>query len=213
MHSITVRGEELLLLPEKAMLWKDKRTLLLSDLHLGKSGHFRKAGVPLPSNIHEQDLQRLTSIITLHDVKKIYLLGDLFHSSHNSEWKQFERWRAKHAAIDMVLVKGNHDLYDDERMKQHGIEKVSKSVRIHPFFLIHSRQDEPDSFSISGHIHPAIRLTGKGRQTMRLPCFWFGENFCVLPSFGNFTGSATIQPQDGDRIYMVMQDKIIPVAV
>jgi metallophosphoesterase superfamily enzyme len=84
-----VNGEELTLLPDKAIYWKRKKNLLLSDLHLAKSGHFRKAGIALPSSIHKNDLSRLSKIIDEFPVEKVYLLGDLFHSKENKEWKQF----------------------------------------------------------------------------------------------------------------------------
>ncbi|MCY7409159.1 MAG: ligase-associated DNA damage response endonuclease PdeM [Chitinophagales bacterium] len=208
---ILLAGEKLLLLPEKAIFWERKKTLLLSDLHLGKSGHFRKAGIPLPSKIHEEDLDRLTRILEKHKIKTICLLGDLFHSTHNNEWKQFEKWRAEHSSLEIILIKGNHDLYDAEKMKQHGIEKCFSSLEEPPFFFIHDREDENKNqlFSISGHLHPAIRLVGKGRQSAKLPCFWIGKKFCVLPSFGNFTGSATIKPAGSDKVFMIMGDKIL----
>src|ERR1051326_5913604 len=86
-HTITItRGEELILLPERAVFWKRKNLVLLSDLHLGRSGHLRKAGIPLSSKVHEDDLNRLSAVLQKVSPEKIYLLGDLFHSTHNREW-------------------------------------------------------------------------------------------------------------------------------
>ena len=61
---VKIREEELTLLPERAIFWRRKNALLISDLHLGKSGHFRKAGIALPSSIHHDDLDRLSKIIS-----------------------------------------------------------------------------------------------------------------------------------------------------
>src|SRR5439155_7140645 len=112
---------------------------LLSDLHLAKSGHFRKAGIPISSKVHEEDLNRLSGILQKISAEKIYLLGDLFHSAHNREWKQFEKWRAENADVKVFLVKGNHDLYDEKKMKEHGIDAVYSFVNEAPFLFSHQQ--------------------------------------------------------------------------
>lgn len=208
--TVNIENEELLLLPERALFWKRKKTLLLSDLHLAKSGHFRKAGIPLPSSIHENDLSRLSKILDQFNVEKIYLLGDLFHSKQNSEWKQFERWRNKFDNIEMILVRGNHDRSEESEMREHGIDSVYAFVNEKPFFLTHEKKSAADEslYNISGHIHPGITLSGKGRQSKSFPCFWFSENFAVLPAFGNFTGHALIQPSWNDRVLIIFENKI-----
>jgi metallophosphoesterase superfamily enzyme len=55
---------------------------------------------------------------------------------------------------------------------------------------------------LSGHIHPCVRLSGKARNSMTLPCFWFAEKFGVLPAFGDFTGTYRVVPKKGDQVYV-----------
>ena len=38
-------GQDLVLLPQKAIYWKQEKTLIAADVHMGKVGHFRKAGI------------------------------------------------------------------------------------------------------------------------------------------------------------------------
>jgi len=43
----TVRGEELLLLPQRALWWPAQKTLLVADLHFGKAATLRAHGIPV----------------------------------------------------------------------------------------------------------------------------------------------------------------------
>ena len=67
-------------------------------------------------------------------------------------------------------------------------------------------------YALAGHIHPAVRLSERGGQSLRLPCFWFGPRVGVLPSFGAFTGSAVVRPRAGDQVFVVADDQVIRVA-
>ena len=64
---------------------------------------------------------------------------------------------------------------------------------------------------MAGHIHPAIRLKGKGKQSIQLPCFVFREHNAILPAFGSFTGTATIQAKPGDQVYAIADKQVIKV--
>jgi metallophosphoesterase superfamily enzyme len=66
-------------------------------------------------------------------------------------------------------------------------------------------------YNFAGHIHPGVSLRGKGRQALTLPCFYFGTNQAYLPAFGKFTGLARITPCKDDRVYVVAEDKVMPV--
>ena len=59
-----------------------------------------------------------------------------------------------------------------------------------------------------GHLHPAVRLSGTAKQSLRLPCFWLGENFMVMPAFGRFTGAKSIRPEKTDTIYAIGDGEI-----
>ncbi|HNU41619.1 MAG TPA: phosphoesterase, partial [Cyclobacteriaceae bacterium] len=64
-------------------------------------------------------------------------------------------------------------------------------------------------YNLSGHIHPAVRLKGTGRQSVMLPCFYFGKQQGILPAFGSFTGMARIVPKKEDRIFVIAENKVI----
>ncbi|MDX1672146.1 MAG: hypothetical protein R3211_07375 [Balneolaceae bacterium] len=88
-----LRGNRLWLLPQRALYWQKKKMLLVADLHIGKSGHFRKHGIPVPGTVNRANLEQLDQLIEQLAIQHLVILGDLFHSGENREWDQFDRWR------------------------------------------------------------------------------------------------------------------------
>lgn len=202
--SCTIAGENLLLLPEKAIFWKKERALILSDLHLGKAGHFRKHGIPISGKIHKKDLEILNRLIESHQPSAIYLLGDLFHSFENNEWSDFLTFLDVHESIDFTLVEGNHDILKNYPEALTCVDLLE----IGPFSFSHEKIDSP-LYNLSGHIHPGVRVRGKGRQQITMPCFYFSSHFGVLPAFGQFTGVANLKVHPTDRVYGVAERRVI----
>lgn len=213
MIEVTIEKEVLLLLPEKAIWWKKNSALLVADIHLGKSGHFRKAGIPVPSKLQEEDLLLLTELVERYDPVCLYILGDFFHSELNTDWYLFPVWRKKFPDLEIILVKGNHDILSDQIMLNAGVIIVKGYLDVFPFRLIHIppaiSSTESMHYYLSGHIHPGIRLKGKARQSLTMPCFYFSDRQGILPAFGRFTGSSTIAVTEVDKIYPVFSGKVI----
>ena len=89
---ISIQNEVLTLTNQRALFWKKQKSLILSDLHIGKTAHFRKAGIPIPSAILDNDLNRLQSLIDYFDVEIILVVGDLFHAENNTDIDQFQKF-------------------------------------------------------------------------------------------------------------------------
>ena len=66
-----LRDQTLWLSPERCILWEEENTLIVADLHLGKSGHFRKEGIGIPQRIYKADLQRLMAQLYLIILRKM----------------------------------------------------------------------------------------------------------------------------------------------
>ena len=92
-------------------------------------------------------------------------------------------------------------------------EQYQYSTYDPPFALAHHPIEAESSYVLAGHIHPCATLVGTARQRERLPCFWFGARIGVLPAFGEFTGCASIQPADGDAVWAVAEDCVIPITM
>ncbi|KYG73353.1 MULTISPECIES: ligase-associated DNA damage response endonuclease PdeM [Roseivirga] len=202
-------GQTLHLLPEKGIFWEEKNYLILADLHLGKAGHFRKSGIPISDLIHSKDILILDKLIAKFKPQQVIFLGDLFHSDHNQGWEVFKRWIKSKAPLPFKLVLGNHDVLDESSYRISNLEVMEK-LSLHPFDLTHI-PEETELYNLAGHIHPAVRLTGKGRQSLRLPCFYFGKKNGLLPAFGNFTGTAKINIDKTDAVFAIADNKVVRV--
>ena len=106
----TINENDFVLSPERVMYWEKEKTLIIADLHIGKTGHFRKSGIPVPQNIFKEDLLRLFSQILFFKAERLIIAGDLSHSRSNKEMELFKKWRSDLDALEMILVNGNHDI-------------------------------------------------------------------------------------------------------
>lgn len=206
-----LRGERLLLLPEKAIFWVGQRTLIVSDLHIGKVGHFRKAGIAIPRLMEQEELAVLSDLVHRYDPSQIIFLGDLFHSEHNNDWDWLSLWAELFPEIRMVLVKGNHDILHPDYYINAGFLVYDELV-IAPFKFTHEPEDADcagDFYCISGHIHPAVKLRGAGRQSTVLSCFYFKRHQAILPAFGRFTGKYCLEADEGVDIFGVLGNKVL----
>ena len=204
---IILNDELLTLLPQKAIYYKREKTLIVADIHLGKAGHFRSAGLPVPAELAFVDLEALNDLINNsdHEIEKMIVLGDLFHAKLNFDINIFEEWRIQNNNLEIHLIKGNHDILTDSIYESLDI-KVYEIMILNNFILIHNFEDEDDIggyYKLCGHIHPAVRILGKAKQSMTLPCFYFTDRIGILPAFGRFTGKHIIKPDENDIVFIL----------
>ena len=210
---VTAGAERFWLLPQLAAYWPRTKTLLIADAHLGKAAAFRKAGVPVPAGTTETNLRGFSGLIRAVCAERIVFLGDLIHSTaaRNAAGAAFIRWREQHAEVEMVLVRGNHDRNAGDPPCEWGVTCVDEPFVIDGIALAHFPQPVQGRYAIAGHMHPAAHLTGRGRESMRLPCFYFTPGYAILPAFGAFTGMADVSPTPEDRIYVVADAQVLEV--
>ena len=203
------------MLPQKAIYWQQEKALIAADVHLGKVGHFRKAGIAVPRDMEQNDLGVLSDLIFEHKAEKLVLLGDFFHSDMNADWDWFILWRSQFPKLEIILIRGNHDIIDDENYRRLNIILYDELL-IGPFLMLHHPLTDEGlqnakGYSLCGHIHPGISLVGRGRQHITLPCFAFGARQGILPSFGKFTGRVAIRSNKTDRIFAVAGEKVLTI--
>lgn len=208
--SVSIQNEELFLLPERAIYWPGAETMLIADLHIGKVNHFRKNGIAVPEMAETNNLWRLSGMLQKWNPKTLLFLGDLFHSRLNMAWDAFADFLGNFEHLNFILVKGNHDILPDDIFSKAGI-RLEKELELGPFLFSHDRCETP-LYNIHGHVHPAVRLTGSGRQRMKLPCFYFSEKYGILPSFGDFTGSHVITPKKTDQVFVPSGQEVIKLS-
>jgi len=210
--TISCSGEELILSKDRAIYWRRESMLIISDLHLGKSAHFRKHGIQVPAIIGLTDLRRLTALLHEYHPKVLLITGDMFHHDLNSDIGMFAEWRRDFEQLRIFLVLGNHDALRDQDYEEMNIEVYKKEMLCHPFRFIHDRPEVTDTYyTISGHLHPGISVYGKARQQLKLPCFYFGKNLAIMPAFSIFTGLSIVRPEPGDRCFAIGPSKVTQV--
>lgn len=232
---LQLNNQTVTLLPEKAMYLDEYGILLVADTHFGKSGTFRQAGVAAPMASNTDGIARLDKLIKRLMPKRCIILGDFFHSRMNRSWDEVARWTLRQRNPVIELVKGNHDILADSDYAHAGIILHIECLDVGGFRLIHDADTQPNilsnlnglpssdsraihhaysiastMFTISGHIHPGIRMKGYAKQSLMLPCFHITQNGCLLPAFGSFTGLAEVQANPASRIFIpVPQDDIV----
>lgn len=195
------------------------KTMLAADLHLGKSALFRKEGIPVPAELAEADLKTLSYIIDVYRPQRLIILGDLFHAEVNHDLELFKNWRGRYKELEIDLIIGNHDILPEEEYAEINIKIHREQLLFSNFLLIHKLEklENKSNFDyiISAHMHPAVRLFGKGKQSVMLPCFYFGKSYGLLPAFGRFTGNAILHPGANDDVFVIIESdgikKVIPV--
>lgn len=210
--TINCKGENLILSKDRAIYWEAKQMLIISDLHIGKAAHFRKAGIQVPGTVNSTDLNKLNLLIKEFSPLILLVTGDMFHYQMNSEVELFKVWRAGHPDLRVILIKGNHDQLKVADYESLDIEIYAKELLCAPFRFVHDQpQDFDEYYNITGHIHPGITIYGKARQQLRLPCFYFGKTCAILPAFSVFTGLSKIKSEEGDLFYAITPEKVVLV--
>jgi DNA ligase-associated metallophosphoesterase len=215
-----IKGQQLWLSPHRCLFWEEEKSLILSDLHFGKTGHFRKAGIAVPQSVYREDLLRLLSLVQYFQPRQLLVVGDFFHSRENKELNLFRRWRDDFPHLGIRLVLGNHDILREDWYEQAGITVSRDVLRMGPFAFIHDIGEVEGGIAaagiaatdggagqpyfFSGHLHPGIRIRGMGKQCLQFPCFYFGAEYAILPAFGRFTGTVSIDPMPESNVFAIL---------
>ena len=209
-------GERLHLLPEKGLWWPAQATLFVADVHLGKAATYRALGQPVPGGTTQDNLHRLTALFRRYGAQRLVVLGDFMHAAqaHTPDvLAALDAWRSLHPAIEMVLVRGNHDDRAGDPPTHLGMRVVDEPWLLGPFACCHYPQTHPSHFVLAGHEHPVCRLQGAGRDALRLPCFASTRHGATLPAFGAFTGGHPVQPKPGLALHAIGGGRVWSVPV
>lgn len=213
----TINQNDFILNSNRTIFWEQEKILIISDLHLGKTGHFRKAGIGVPATIMKEDMQRFVAAIQFYKPSLVVIVGDLFHSVENKEHELFLKWRTDLQHLPMLLVKGNHDIVPATWYKNAGIETAERIWRRNNFLFVHHIQDvtkdelNDTDYFFSGHIHPAVSIKGLGKQSLRFSCFYFTQKYAVLPAFGKFTGTYVVEPSKKEKAFAIVNNSVVSI--
>lgn len=215
MKAVTLElgGNQLTLLAERGLWWAAQETLILADLHLGKTAILRRAGIPVPEGPDALTLQRIDQLIQKLNPQRLLLLGDVIHGSlqqHAELIARLSAWRTSHAKLTVEAIVGNHDRHRPV------IESVIdwRAPQTTEAGLIFCHEPPTNVLSapwLGGHWHPMARLRA-GVDTLRLPVFSLEPTQgLVLPAFGEFTGGMDLSQCKGRQRFAVADDCVIAI--
>ncbi|MTV39444.1 ligase-associated DNA damage response endonuclease PdeM [Duganella radicis] len=210
---LTLAGEELLLLPQKAVYWPREQMLVVADIHFGKAASFRALGVPVPAGTTSANLLALDGLLAEHAVCHILFLGDFLHAkaAHApATLAAMQAWRERHAELRLTLVRGNHDAHAGDPPARLRIGMVDEPYSLGPFAFCHHPDVLTSACVLAGHVHPVYRLRA-GWDSLLLPCFLMSPQRLVLPSFGAFTGGHPVRPEPGERVFVTSGETVLEV--
>ena len=183
--------------------------LLMSDLHIGKSYSCAKNGNFLPPFEIDETIEKIKSIVDFYNPKKIISLGDSFHEASTLELidniyiKNLNKIFKKR---EVIFIDGNHDAELKSKEKIDAIFKDSLKLDNFNFTHIKNSKIINNLFEFSGHFHPKVSIISN-RVTYSFKCFVLGKNFCILPSFGTYTGGLNINSNTLKKI--IPQEKTV----
>ena len=208
----TCRDQRLMMMPERALFWRERKMLVVADPHFGKAQLFREQGIPVPRGTTEDDLARLSRMMEDLRPRRLLFLGDLTHGPLE-DTAAYDRhitpWRQRYRDVEIVLISGNHDRQSRIPPAAFRVDRIATQMGDGPFRFSHRPLGPNNYYGLAGHLHPAVTMTGRGGLKATLPCFCFGPQGALLPAFGGFTGNHVIRPRPDDRVFVVADNAVL----
>ena len=187
---------QLLLRSDRTVFWPRERTLFVADLHLEKASFFAQHGQPLPPYDSRETLARVADAVRESGARRVVTLGDNFHDAEGAarlEPVACDMLRDLTQRVEWIWITGNHDgPADAAGAAAECGGTLHEELAIGGIICRHEAQPGETRAELSGHWHPKLDLTLRGRR-IRRPCAVvarhaeFGPRM-VLPAFGTLTG-------------------------
>ncbi|MGN6270664.1 MAG: ligase-associated DNA damage response endonuclease PdeM [Sphingomonas sp.] len=179
-------GHAFAALPQGALFWPERRALIVADLHFEKASWFAIGGQMLPPYDSLATLADLAELVAATNPREIWCLGDSFHDSAGCE-RLPDAARATLSDLTArhrwVWITGNHD----SGLVDHCGGEIVVEAEVDGLILRHEADPADPRPELSGHFHPKLRLTVRGRRVARR-CFVATPCKLILPAFGALTG-------------------------
>ncbi len=182
-------GVELAALAPGALAWPARRAMLVADLHLEKASFYAVGGQMLPPYDSHATLAELGALVEATGTEEVWCLGDSFHDAEGCERlvpDTRDTLRRLTSTIRWTWIAGNHDLHA-ARLADHCGGRVVGEIEVDGLLLRHEADPAELRPELSGHFHPKLRLTIRGKRVARR-CFVASATKLILPAFGALTG-------------------------
>lgn len=196
-------------LPQGALFWPARRALLVADLHLEKASWFASGGQMLPPYDSIATLADLSAIAAETAAEEIWCLGDSFHDQHGCDRlpePARELLTALTSATRWTWITGNHD----PGFVDHCGGRIALEAEVDGLILRHEADPAETRSELSGHFHPKLRISHRGRLVSRR-CFVATQTKLILPAFGSLTGGLDAHHPEIVRAVGAGAQALVPV--
>ena len=179
-------GETFSATADGALFWPAQSALLVADLHLEKASWFARLGQFLPPYDSHATLTSLASAVEQTAATRLYCLGDSFHDRFGCDRLPADAralLTGLTAKLDWVWIVGNHD----PGFADHCGGRIEDEVEVGGIVLRYEAVRDDPRPEISGHYHPKLRVSLRGRLVSRR-CFVVSTTKVIMPAFGSLTG-------------------------
>ena len=159
-------GHELVALPQGALFWPARAALLVADLHLEKASWFALGGQMLPPYDSLATLSDLSAIVATTGARELWCLGDSFHDKYGCDRlppRARELLSQLTAATAWTWIIGNHD----PGFADHCGGRIVEEAEVDGLVLRHEADPAETRPELSGHFHPKLRISHRGRLVSR----------------------------------------------
>ena len=202
-------GVELAAVGSGALFWPARSALLVADLHLEKASWYARGGQMLPPYDSIATLTELQALQERTAAREIWCLGDSFHDTAGCE-RLGEEARARLTALTRATrwhwITGNHDA----GLVDHCGGEVVEEQEVDGLMLRHEADPRETRPELSGHFHPKLRLSLRGRRVARR-CFVASGRKLILPALGALTGGMDADDPAIVRVVGRPAQALIPV--
>lgn len=188
-ESFGFAGKEWRMVGGRALFWEAEQALLVADLHLEKASAYARTGQMLPPYDSRATLERVALAIRATGARRVFCLGDNFHDAAGPlrlEPHAAGMLDALTRATDWVWITGNHDEKGNLSATAPGGTSLGE-LETAGLILRHEARAGETRPELSGHFHPRLMVTARGRRIAR-PCAVTSETRLILPAFGALTG-------------------------
>ncbi|UCH89415.1 MAG: metallophosphoesterase [Thermoplasmata archaeon] len=173
-----------------------QETLVIADLHIGLEFALMGEGTYLPVLQYPVLEKSILELVDEYKPTRLVINGDFKHEfarATNQEWTEIlDLWDVlKNKNVELELVRGNHDNFLINVLKQRGKTISDPSLSLGEVLITHGHKpfqihDEIKTI-ILAHEHPAIAFKDDAGGKHKFKCYLYGKHYgrdvIILPAF------------------------------
>jgi putative SbcD/Mre11-related phosphoesterase len=217
--------------PYPALFLKERKALVITDLHIGYESSLKDKGIHIPQNSYPHMRSVIDHLLKITGSRTLIMLGDVKHEFGKpsaQEWVEVKDLLSFliDGGIEVHVVRGNHDNYIIAILNKMNVPLHDPFMVLDDVLLTHGHKEVevPGGVRVvlMGHEHPAVSSRDLSGSRYKFKCFLVGrfkkQRLVVLPSMSPLSlgvGINETPPQDllSPLLRSVDVDMLTPVVV